>query len=213
MYFEFLHYTKKILEIWDLISWPIIAFLAYKWLEQISETKKSRLLSAQRDAYTIAAEKCTYYAENIVPLINSIDEEIEKRWISSLNEATTEVKWNNIKTNITFKNLQEQLILCIEIPTLDLFNKLDSLALFFTKGIADEQIGYLNFGKSFCYTMKRYMPLVIDTYKYGHFQSLIELFLLWSQKIEKEKLELQKNSIENELNKINEIKIPYIGIK
>ena len=164
-------------------------------MEQISESKKTRKISAQRESFTIAAQKCELYTDVIVPLINKINNELSEKKIEVLERSTLEIIWGKLKWKLGFLNEEERDTVMIKMGTLDLLNKLDALAVFFVAWVANDDVGYLNFGRSFCYTGKRFIPLIADFYELGHYQSLIDLYTIWQRRITQEELEKQKIQI------------------
>lgn len=202
---------KQIIEIISLLSGPIIAYLAYKALEQIKEARKTRVINAKREAFTITAEKCEFYMSTIIPLINKVDEELKKQNIKVLKNSSVSATEEGLKISTKFDSENEKDIVFLELPTLDLFNKIESFCLFFVSGVAEEKLGYLTIGNTFIFTIKRYLPLIGLLSSDGHYQNTMQLFNIWNIRQEKEKLETNKKTIDKKLEQTKEINIPFIG--
>jgi len=203
--------VKQILEILYFLSGPVVAYLAYKALGQIKEARKTRVVNAKREAFTITAEKCEFYMSTIIPLIDKVDEELRIRNINVLKNSTFTVTDHGLKINIKFASEEERRIVFLELPTLDLFNKIESFCLFFVSGVAEEKLGYLTVGNTFSHTIKRYLPLIGQLSIEGHYQNTMQLFTIWNNRREKEKLETSKKAIDKKLEQTKEIRIPFIG--
>jgi len=206
--------TKNILEIIYFISGPVLAFFAFMALRQISETKKSRIISSKREAYKIAADKCEFFSLHIIPLINNLDDVVRERGITLFKKLKIEITSDKIHVEKFLKDNEETDKIFSIIPQfLDLANQLDSISLFFVSGIADENIGYLGIGEIYCETVKKYTPLIVLFTREvpQDSNSLIDLFTIWNARLEKDRLEKEKKIIDIQLRDIKESSIKTIG--
>lgn len=209
---------KDILEIIYFISGPVIACVAFKALEQINEAKKqveearaSRIIGTKREGYKIAADKCDYFMTVIIPLINNLDTQVKSNKITFFEKSQVEITADKIKISPCFQNDEERKKV-FNLPNLDLLNPLESFSLFFTSGVADENVGYLTIGKTYCTTVKKYLPLIAGLSNEKYFLNILKLFKIWNNRIEKENLEKEKQVIENKLDKNENYSVKLIGI-
>ena len=210
---------KFIVEIVYYLSGPVIAYIAYKALEQVketkrqvSETKESRIISAKRDSFKIAADKCEYYMSDIIPSIDNLDKAVRENNIDFFESSRIEIHSDGIGASAPFKD-DEEFDKVLELPFLEVFNPLESFSLFFTSGVADEKVGYLSVGHTFCDTVEKYAPLIIILSGNKHYNNLLQLFTLWHGRIEKERLEKERAKIDKELNSTSNVVIDTIGTK
>lgn len=208
---------KDILEIIYFVSGPIIAFFAFKALgqikeakKQVSETKESRIVSSKREAYKIAADKCDCFMATIIPLINNLDKAVRENEITFFEKSIVEISNDGIKVKPRFKD-KEEIDKVFGLPNLELFNPLESFSLFFASGVADENIGYLTIGQTYCSSVRRFLPLIVMLSKDKHFVNILYLFRIWNSRIEKEKLEKEKKRIDKELLENKDYSIKSIG--
>jgi hypothetical protein len=208
---------KAILELVYFLSGPIIAYFAYKALGQITETKKqvnetkeTRQINAKRESFEIAAEKCEYFMSTIIPLINNLDRAVSEKEITFFEKSTVEMTNDGIRVKPHSENTDE-INKVFELPNLELFNPLESFALFFVSGVAEEKVGYLAVGHTYCRTVKRYAPLLVRLSENKHFNNTLALFSMWNQRIEKEELEKEKAKIDKKLSETKDISINAIG--
>ncbi|MCM4170960.1 hypothetical protein DHD32_05685 [Arenibacter sp. TNZ] len=209
--------VKNILEIIYLISAPVLVYLAYRGLRQIDEaknqvlaTKESRIINAKRESYKIAADKCEYYLTTIIPLINILDRAIRENNIEYFEKSTVTMTKNGMVTKQIFKDEDERFKI-LDLPTLDVYNRLEGFSIFFVSGVADEKVGFLTIGNTFCYSVKIYLPHLLRLSGQKYFNNVLELYSIWYNRLEKERLETEKSNIDKALNENNEIIIKTIG--
>lgn len=210
---------KDILEIIYFISGPVITYFAFRALGQINEAKKqvleakeTRIINSKRDAYKIAAEKCEYYMTTIIPLINNLDRAVKESNITFFEKSTVIIDNEGIKVKPEYKDKEEMEKVWTKLPNLELFNLLESFSLFFCSGVAEEKIGYLTLGVTYCRSVKRYLPLIVSLSNNNkHFANTIQLFRIWNGRLETEKLEQEKKLIEKALDSNKSITIKSIG--
>lgn len=95
-----------------------------------------------------------------------------------------------------------------------LLNSLEGYSVFYISGVAAEKVGYITTGQSFVLLVKELMPFIGPSFKKGHYKNLMLLFFMWHNRLEKEKLELEKKEIEDKLNKQGKgMDIEPIGMK
>ena len=92
---------RTILELIYFVSGPIlvvIGIIALKQIKearnQVAETRNSRVLTTKRDSYKAAADKCSYYMETIIPLLNTLDKEIEEWELPMMSVETSGLSMN-----------------------------------------------------------------------------------------------------------------------
>ncbi|WP_319482473.1 hypothetical protein [uncultured Draconibacterium sp.] len=208
---------KDFLEIIYFVSGPIIAFLAFKALgqikeakRQVAETRESRIISSKREAYKIAADKCDYFASKIIPIINNLDKAFKENEFTFFENSIVEMTKDGYSVKPYFKD-KDEIDRVFALPCLELFNRLESFSLFFTSGVAEDNIGYLTIGHTYCNTVRKYLPMIIILSDNKHFANILILYKTWNSRIEKEKLEKEKKRIDDELVKNKDFKIKSIG--
>lgn len=201
---------KAILELIYLISAPVIAYFAFRALDQIKVAKNSSALSAKREAYKITAERCEYYQERIIPLFNSLYEKILEENVSFFKDSRVDISDENIIIDFA-----EDDIKAVIDEILNVVNALESFSVFFVSGVGNEVIAYKTIGTTFVESVKSYLPFII---KYGQilgsgkrFNNTLKLFTIWNQRMESENLELEKKALENKLKTKKSISIKHLG--
>ncbi len=208
---------KDILEIIYFISGPVVAYFAFRALEQINEakkqvteTKESRIINSKREAYKIAADKCEYFMTTIIPLIDNLDKAVKANGVTFFEKSHVEITTDGIKVKPFYKD-QDEIGKVFSLPNLELFNPLESFSLFFASGVAEEKIGYLTIGSTYCNTVRKYAPLLVTISDGKHFNNTLHLFKIWNARQEKENLEKEKKRIDKQLSENKSISIKTIG--
>ncbi|MCK5052443.1 MAG: hypothetical protein KAS53_12015 [Candidatus Cloacimonetes bacterium] len=208
---------KDVLEILYFLSAPVIVYLAYKALGQIKATKdqvieaqKNRISNSKRETYTIAAKKCDEFLTIIIPIIDVLDKAKKKSGVSFFEKSQVTISKNKIEVKPNYSS-KDEIIKVFNLPLLDLLNPLESFSLFFVSGVAEEKIGYLTIGKTFCSTVKDYLPAIVSLSEGEHFKNILSLFQIWNCRFEKVRLEKEKVRIEKELSNNKGFSIKAIG--
>jgi hypothetical protein len=95
----------------------------------------------------------------------------------------------------------------------ELFNYLESFSIFFISGVASEEIAFSCTGSTFCRTVRKYYPFLImlQTADEDGYSPVVQLFMLWNQRIENKKLLKDKAQIERKLKEIDNTIIHPVG--
>jgi len=80
-------------------------------------------------------------------------------------------------------------------------NELEALSAAFTTGVADEETGFRIFGRSFCGAVENSYDLIAisrsaDALAQGYWSNIVELYRLWSPRLEEAQLRRTKESLE-----------------
>lgn len=176
----------------------------------------------KREAIVIAAERCEQFAREILPFLNANVEEITRIGISNeawqlenhlLNESSIK-DWD--AANEWLAKLRPSPIGNDVVRAL---NILESFAIYFVKGAADEQVAFPSIGVSFCLYINKVAPYLILLRQKkllrqasGPFQNIAALYSLWSDRLNKEALQLESNKINEKLSQIHSAEIPPVGL-
>lgn len=193
----FISLVKPIIELIYFISAIGLALFAYLGLQQIAILKSTSATQAKRDALKLTSEQCTIYVEKIIPLQNAYHAALKKHNIKYFDGWTTEVLNDEIivsrKTPPDPKGFEEA------IPHMAFLNNMEAFSVYFTSGVADEEVAYNSVAKTFLKTCDGIMPWAIKLRKDGYFKSLVSLYIIWKSRAENEKLIIEKENIEKKL--------------
>jgi len=203
---------KDILEIIYYLSGPCLVLIAYKALDQIKVSKKIAETSNKREAYKIAIEEVRFYSDEIIPLINRLDKKIAKHDIKFIKNIKNTITEDSL-TIESFKMNKEDddLMLMIIEDVSDLFNKLESFSNFFTSAIADEMTAYHTTAETYCSTVKQYSIYLALERKDDMEHCIMELFYIWNNRLNKERLINEKKSLEERIKNSSDKAILPLG--
>jgi hypothetical protein len=204
--------TKDILEIiYYLTAGPLLVLIAFKGLNQIKIAKETSRTNNKREAFKSAAEQCGIYADKIIPLVKGLKNEklnfFDKFNVNLTNKGfNIKVKEEIIDDDINALNTSQYLT--------DLGNSLEGYAVYFNSGVAAEKVGFITTGRSYCNVVKMILPVIGPEFKKGNFKNLMILFFKWNNRIEKDKLEVEKKEINRKLSQQgNGMDISPIGME
>jgi hypothetical protein len=100
------------------------------------------------------------------------------------------------------------------LDALDILNAMEAFAIYFTKGVADEEIAYSSIGRTYCFVVKKlYFDIAysLEDDNDKSFNNLIELYTIWSNRLKSEKLSKEKEKLLSELDCLKMKNIKPIG--
>lgn len=212
--------TKSIVENINFLSGFLIFIVALIGLYQLKIAKDSIKINSEREAAKLAFELCEKYIPILKKLRNELvtkmyDLDIDAEKIEKLDlHALDEIKDNN--ENISeFKKLLEKYDE-IEDELFNLVDKLEEFSISFTRKLADEQFAYSSEFLNFYQFCNLCSVEVIKTRKErpndkAIFEHVIELYSIWKERNEKEKIEHQVKNLLAKSSKLNDRKIKPIG--
>jgi hypothetical protein len=211
--------SKSLIENLNYLSGPILAIVGFAAIIQIRLAKKAIVISSQRQAAELATRQIDFYSKEIIPLQEEFNKIEKEKQIDRITIDFTEFTEEYIEKTIG-KEKKEAIYdqrYKVMIPILRVLNSLEAFSTYFTKRVADEEIAYSAVGRTFCATIEEHhfdISLILGSeHEDKAYQNLISLYRLWSARIKKEQLSLQKEKILTELEAIKDTKINPIGTK
>jgi hypothetical protein len=132
---------------------------------------------------------------------------------NNLFDETSIPDWNI--ANAWIRNLNERELTSRVVDTL---NSFEAFAMYFAKRAADESVVYQSIGPVFCAYTRCMAPILIHLRRgytnrpSGPYHNLVTLYSIWSDRAQKESLELEANKLKTKLSGIHITEIPPIGI-
>jgi hypothetical protein len=93
-------------------------------------------------------------------------------------------------------------------------NLLEAIASAFTKGVADEKVGFNIIGRTFCSTVAHKYDIISLSRSDDvspHYQDIVELYSIWSSRLSKAELEEARDDLEEKVSEIDEEEIDHIS--
>ena len=207
---------RLVLELVYFTSAPLLVVIASIGLWELKIAKDTARLHATRHSLSLAAERCEYYHSSVEAHMNELNAAVERHGGTLLEKAEVTVRGQEIqvKLNLGKKEMREELDKFMKIvPEICLaFNALDAFAVFFTSGVADERVAYSCVGATFCNTVRSHLPSILILNQEGsNYQSIIELFTMWNNRAEAEQLMRSRESIQSELDGLDDSFIRPVG--
>jgi len=133
-----------------------------------------------------------------------------KKYFFSEAEVQIEEKGIRVKAPQDEKHVKDLMSIAAELTCL--FNTLEAFAIYFTSGVASEELAFTSVGVAYCDNVRKYLPAIImasENDKY--YKHLLRLFSRWNQRISKMNLLKSEKEIQKQLAKINDTSITPIG--
>ncbi|MBO1390511.1 hypothetical protein BVJ66_18875 [Vibrio cholerae] len=175
----------------------VIAVCAVYATKQISLMKQSITTQSKRESLSLASEKCTAYLNESVPLVNDLYKQLSSNqieffngWQVSVERGKLSVVNGSSRSYTELKNIRFH-------PYL---NSVESVAVFFNSGVADDHVGYNALSYTLLDTLSEFMPVIYNFNKRGgYYSNIIELYIRWQTKANHEKLLKDSNELQAKL--------------
>jgi hypothetical protein len=207
---EILSNTSPYLEVVYCLAVVVLAAAGIIGLRQLFLIKYDIKARYQRDANHEAMEWIKHYSDTTVPISNKWFNQWEEEHISDYKGEVGD-----------FSHFPKE---CIEaalarIPKkldylLAMLNDLEFIAAGMNSGLANDEMAFYAFGKSFCATV-RYNYDIICVLQYGEtiksYNNIVDLYNRWDKRIKRIELESKKADIDEALKKTIDQRISAIG--
>ena len=190
---------------------PLLAIFAFLALKQITVAKQTARTASLREAYRLSAEQTHVYATEIVPRINALDQAIEEKRITFFENAKVTVEADSIRIERKPAPNEMQELVEVVPAFMEAVNRLETFSLYFTSKVAAEGIAYSSVGATYVRSVRKLLPLIVLSANNQNHKNIMKLFVLWHSRLEKERLEREKSSIESRLRTMKTEEVVPIG--
>jgi hypothetical protein len=201
------------LELLYFISGAITAIVALYGLKQLQLLKTDIRTRNERAAKEKAIEFSIRYADAFVPL--------SKTWLNEQTQADVPLWYSGPVTDFTWESLPKQFRAAAQKKFslhawMAVLNELMVISAAFVTGVADEEVGFAIFGRSFCANVSFEYDLLSFIRKneavHGHYETIVQLYQLWAPRLSKSELEQEKQAIETKIAGMKSNSIKPIGL-
>lgn len=211
--------SKSLVENIYLLSGPVLALLGFAAIIQLKLTKKAIVISAKRSAAELASKQVEIYNKTIIPSQDKLFLMEEKNTMKRIKLKDLKKFTNNeldarIDKETQNKIIKENIQNLHEI--LEILNSMEAFSIYFTKGVADEEIAYSSVGRTFCHSVENYSTDICFLRKNDEtsaFNNLVKLYSIWNSRVKSEKLSKELEAKKSELKNIYIDKVNIIGTK
>ena len=211
---NFFDETKSLIENLYFLSGPIIAVFGFTVVIQIWLAKKTIVTSSRRQAAEMAAKQVEIYMNQIIPLHNEFD--VKEKTLNIPNGRIKGLKeYNRVELEKSLPKDEIMRILNARIDFivlhLKVLNSMEAFSTYFVQGIADEKIGFLSVGQTFCHSIEKYcfdISFSRDDENAEVYLNLTKLYKLWNSRI---KTKIISKELKAKIEEYNSCKIPEIN--
>ena len=212
--------AKDWLEISYYISQIIIMILIAVGLrqlqlakKQIETTKNIFKTQSKRAAVEAAVVECRHFANTIIPDRIALDKYCKENEITLFEDIKFSLTDDGFSINT--KDLKEEdleKIASAHDIINRLINSMESYALFFLSGVADEKIAFHSNAKAFIEMAEHIFKLFpICNVEEDDAEPIKTLYFMWQEKYENKKLKIKKDEIEKKLSSYSAPNLKPIG--
>lgn len=210
MYITFINSIKPTLEILYFIAGIIVSITAILALKQIKIMKHTSDIQSKRDALTITSEQCVNYMTNIIKLQNEFYQSLKDKQIYFFEGWHVQLNDNKISLQhegkIGFRNFKKMNFATV-------CNAMEAFATYFTSKVADESVAFNTLGTTYINATESLMPILLEVNKDGYYKNVIKLYILWKKRMISNKLQIQQENIQTEMEKYHSERIKPIGVE
>ena len=158
----------------------VIAICAVYATKQISLMKQSIIIQSKRESLSLASEKCLAYFNESIPLVNELYKLLDANNIEFFADWQVLVEDGKLSViNEASRNYSE----IKDIKFNPYLNSVESVAVFFNSGVADDHVGYNTLSYTLLNTLTKLMPIIYYYNKRGgYYSNIIELYIRWQIK-------------------------------
>ncbi len=209
---------KNVIEILYYLSGPALVVIAAIGLYQLYLAKRDIQLRSQREAATLAAAEARHFNTRIIELttqarsatfaekIELYEGEVGDFSPDSVKDAALGRLWDDA-------HHQPKAAQALGVIN-SLLNELEAFALYFTKGVADEEIAFVAVGRYFCDLVRRYYPVIAKSRtekQEDAFQPIVDLYHIWHARVAEPSLKKKAEAIKQELASLPKPRVKPIG--
>lgn len=202
---------RGILEIIYFISGPALVVIAYLALSQIKVAKQqieaqreTTRISAKRDSLRVTSEQVAKYGSEIIPLQSALFKKIKSEEVNYFAKSKVTIADNKLSTTPCADKKEIEKLGLITQEFVSTMNSMEGFSVYFTSGVADEEIAFRSISVTFCDSISKLLPLLIPmTDGENRFTSTMKLFMIWHTRLQKEDMEKQKANLEEKLKSQN----------
>ena len=155
-------------------------------LEQVRLTKQIADTNGRREAAKLAAEQSRYFAEVAVPAFAKLKSEYKRLGLTFLSIQPQFTIQNGEITNTNFSvQLWDEQVSKIDEVLVNYLNNMESFAILFAAGVADDDLGYQETARAFCQGVLICMPAFFHMRRINaaRYESTIRLYDIWNKRL------------------------------
>ena len=212
--------TKTIIENLYYLSGPILCIITVIALKQLSIAKESIRINSQRQSATMAYEICEKFLPDFVKSYNTVTDKMSSLGIDYLKIEELNLDKLEVieKGHTNYSEYQKVLdhYKELEFELWNLASLVERFATPFIRKLADEELaythGYYHFNQ-ICNLCCAYIIKARETdpSEKNLFENVIQLYSIWQQRYEKEKVDAKIEKLFRQRNSFNVKTIKPIG--
>lgn len=186
----------------------ILVYVAWKGLKSLGLTKRDMLTRAQRDARASAIARCEEFANVLLPLNHPNLEMMAKQKVPVFVKNEADVRLDPDNREHLDKAIEWWNAAPFELRQgmVNLLNKTEAWAMYFTKQLADPDVAYGPCAPAFCSMVLQFYPVLLvhrnASNASGKYPNLVALYKEWIAGLQAEKRGMKAGDLLKEAEKL-----------
>jgi hypothetical protein len=211
---DFYNVIKEGIEIFYYLSSIGLLIGIIVGLKQLRLMKKDFEIKNQRASIEKSIEYLNLFATEFIPKVGDVTYDIRKR-TEQLYKGPINPDFrfdDNCNENASY--IKELLKISMDCDAVTVLNRFEYFSAAFVSGLADEELAFNPLGRLYCdyieqlYVVMCYLRKDGDQNSFGY---TVKLYKIWKGRLEKAELEKKRSKLDEEISKIQEERIRFIG--
>jgi hypothetical protein len=190
---------RPVTEALYFLSGIAIACIAAIGLKQVRLLKIDLVSRTRRAASERAVDACTQFLTQSIPLSSALLTDYQKAGLKNYDGPIGDFSAQSLSPD-ALQALKKKI--AVQTST-HLLNALECIAMAFTTGVADEEVGFPVIGRAFCDEVQYHydgIALMHDWKPHSkYYTSIVKLYGVWSQKLKQAELSAKEQNLTKEL--------------
>lgn len=181
--------------------------------DQLNNAKEIFRKQSVRASFEAAANECNRFSEKLIPIIAEFDKYLKDESITFFKDSVIEETDDGFRVNYEKIN-KDDLGKIFDRPELvnGIVNGVEGFSLYIISGVADDNIAFHTLGKIFVAEAERVSKILPFTgAEQEDCKAIWALYFRWKNRLEHQKLQVEKGEIEKRLRKTKVQKFSAIG--
>ncbi|MEM5014121.1 hypothetical protein WKH57_25770 [Niallia taxi] len=181
-------------------------------IKQLKLVKDDMKLQYQRAAKEKSIEYLNWFSKELIPQMNKImsntnDDDLPKN-TGTMNKEFLPNEYHDTKET------QDYISKLIDLGASDVLNQLEFFSSALLNGLADEKICFKPMVKTYTSIVAMFYPVICQYRKSDQFYylNIVELYDIWNKKLQKSNMEIVKNQLEQNMDKLEVRDIKSMGM-
>jgi hypothetical protein len=216
-------YELEFIALWVRPILELLYFLAsiglfasvFIGLRQLKLVKEDIKVRNKRASVEKSIEYLNMFATDFIPKITDKIKEINESKLAVYKGPFNPKFVFDHNCDLKSQVIKDYYLLCYEIDVVYILNELEFFSAALVSGLADEELAFNPLADFYCSTVERFYVTICANRENGDsrmYSNIINLYGTWKDRLHKMELESKRREIDENISKIEDRRIPSIGM-